>query len=218
MKKIFILTFIMLCVIINAQQTYGGVDTGLSNNNLLYSKSNLKEDKINEKYYLDTNYSPAKIDGYNGIRSYRYNALTDDFEYIDNNNIFKLLKLNGLIISFLNNGRTYIYLTSLEKNNETGNYYEVLTNEKNNIVLYKTTRINEIENLNKNGYNQMENKKIVMNTKYFLGNKDKLFEVPKSDKKLEELLNKNVQLIIKENKLNIKKEQDLIKLVDILNK
>jgi len=51
-----------------------------------------------------------------------------------------------------------------------------------------------------------------------LGFDDKLFNVPSSAKKIGNLIGKDVESVVKSNNLNLKKEADLIKLVEIINK
>jgi len=45
-----------------------------------------------------------------------------------------------------------------------------------------------------------------------------MYNVPNSTKKFKDFTDKDVNQIVSTNKLSIKKEQDLIKLIDLLNK
>jgi len=150
------------------------------------------------------------VKNYTGARDYRYNAFTDDFEYSDNNKLFNLEKKHGLEISLVN-GKVFKYLTFYDdKGNIQNGYLQVLTKDDSKNILYKSTRISKSELGNTNSYNNMSTVKFRNMTNYYIGNENSIVQVSKSNKEFSE--------IAKKNKLNLNKENDLIKLISFLNK
>ncbi|CAM3276382.1 hypothetical protein [Empedobacter stercoris] len=178
----------------------------------IYNSQNyvVDKDNVNDNFYLNKQYINGTVKNYAGLRGYRYNAFTDDFEFLENNELFNLEKQDGLEITLVN-GQVFKYLTFYDDNGviQKG-YLQVLSNIKLNNVLYKSTRIFKSELGNTNSYNNMSTVKFRTMNNYYIDNEGFIKQVAKSNKELSK--------VAKENKLNINKERDLIKLVDILNK
>ncbi|MDM1552744.1 hypothetical protein [Empedobacter falsenii] len=206
MKKTLIIFTISMFSIVSAQ------NVSTKDGGTIYSSQNYVVDKsnFNDNYYIDKTYKKANVQNYSGIREYRYNAFTDDFEYKDGKNFYNLDKNNNLEIRFLD-GKIYKYLTFINLNEEQQKgYLELLSNVNAKNVLYKSIRITKSEIGTTSSYNNMGSVKFRTSINYYIGNDELINQVSKSNKELAK--------VAKENKLNLNKEQDLIKLVDILNK
>lgn len=178
----------------------------------VYNSQNYVIDKmnVNDNFYLNKEYVKGSVKNYNGIRGYRYNAFTDDFEYLENKNLYNLEKQDGLEVT-LQNGQIYRYDTFYDEKGELKKgYLQILTNSNSKNVLYKSVRISKSELGNTNSYNNMSSVKFRTVSNYYLGNGNSINQISKS--------NKDLNKIAKENKLNLNKEQDLIRLIDLLNK
>lgn len=206
MKKTLIIFAISMSYIVSAQ------NVSTKDGGTIYSSQNYVVDKanFNDNYYIDKIYKKANVQNYSGIREYRYNAFTDDFEYKDGVNFYNLEKNNNLEIRFLD-GKVYKYLTFNNLNNETEiRFLELLTDIKAKNILFKSVRITKSELGTTSSYNNMNSVKFRTLINYYIGNDVSINQVSKSNKELVKLA--------KENKLNLNKEVDLIKLVDVLNK
>ncbi|MEG0529325.1 MAG: hypothetical protein RR578_03230 [Bacilli bacterium] len=178
----------------------------------IYNSQNYVLDKanLNDSFYIDKEYKNANIKNYSGTRGYRYNAFTDDFEYLDGKKYYNLEKQDGLELNFLN-GQIYKYTSYYDDNGELKKgYLQVLTDINGNNILYKSVKVSKTELGNTNSYNNMDSVKFRTLINYYIGTGNKIEQVSKS--------NKDLNKIAKAAKLNISKEKDLIKLVDILNK
>ncbi|HCC94106.1 MAG TPA: hypothetical protein DEQ26_07220 [Flavobacteriaceae bacterium] len=178
----------------------------------IYSSQNyvVEKNNVNDAFYIDKEYKPATVKNYIGTRNYRYNANTDDLEYVDGKKLFNLEKQDGLQVDFIN-GVTYRFLTYINKDGkfEKG-FLQTLTDKNSKNVLYKFVRITKSEKNNTNSYNNMETVKFRTTIDYYIGDETSAKFVSNKNKEFND--------ITKANGLNLKKEQDLIKLVDILNK
>ena len=208
--------------------TFNSVDAQISSTatvneyNLQTLVAELKQQKYtdgstNKNEYFDVNFLPASIDGYKEKENFRYNALLDDFEFLRDGYLYKMNKYSDQIIRF-DNGKIYKYVNFIEGNVVSSRYLQVLTPMDAKIVLYKKLTIDGIDGLGASGLNASNKTSYYKQDKLQIGFDDKLFNVPKSTKKFGEFTDKNVAEIVNNNKLNLKKEQDLILLIELLNK
>lgn len=202
--------------------TFAQIKNSNDNFNVQNGTLNLNSSTIdtspNDKEYLG-DYKPGKVEGFSEQVSYRYNAFSDNFEFLEGSKRKLLQKVNGLKLNF-NDGTKYVALNYSDKsNNITSGYLQVLTDSSKKFVLYKSTKISISQSLNKNSYDGSAGS-TNYNTEinYYLGDDVNIAFLPKSAKKIEKILNSGVQDLVKANKLNLSKEEDLIKFVSLLNK
>lgn len=174
--------------------------------------------------YLDENFHPITIDGYNkNLPSVRYNAYEDEMEFKVNNELQFVTKQNDLKFKFSDNGKVY-FLTNYIYENKNINGYLVELVGIGKYKLYKKEKVQVIEYNNnvtntylkdKNPYFQKEN------DVYLVNNKGIYIKIPKNIKELTTLLNiTNPKVVLdftKQKNISLKKESDLILLFNFIN-
>ena len=167
--------------------------------------------------YTTKNYIKAKVPSYNISIPMRYNALSDDMEYVnDNDELFSLHKRNGLLVEYLD-GRQFLFTNYDIQGVKNEGFLEVVSSLDETIRIYKRTKIHKIE-VDKNPYNDNSNVSFSKETKYLITANDKIIEVPNNVNKFEKETNYKISEFVKQNKINLKKEDDLKKLAKFLNK
>ena len=194
----------------------------LSEGTLQNLSADLKMNKFNEIHtnkeeYFNSDFENAVISGYKEKEKLRYNAFLDDFKYIRDGYLYKMNRLADQLIVF-DNTRIFKLVNFIENDKLDSRYLEVLSSPDKKIVLYKKYAIDSTDGLGASGLNASNKKNYFKQEKMMIGIDEKLFNVPSSSKKLGQLLGINIDETVKSNKFNIKKEADLIKLIDIINK
>ncbi|MGV0924440.1 hypothetical protein [Empedobacter tilapiae] len=221
--KNFILPFLFCASLFVFGQGMPATPGGtLSEYNLHTISADLKMNKFNEintrkDEYFDTDFRNASISGYKEKEKLRYNAFLDDFEYIRDGYLYKMNRMSNQIIVF-DNTKIFKLVNFIENDKLTSRYLQVLSSPEDKIVLYKKYAIDYTDGLGASGLNASNKKNYFKQDKLMLGFDDKLFNIPSSVKKIGNLIGKDVESIVKSNNLNVKKESDLIKLVEIINK
>lgn len=184
----------------------------------LYLRPN-ETDPIISKYYLNTEFKKAYVKGFEKGNEYRYNGFTDNFEFIENGELLNLVKNSSIRLKFNHNESVYQYLHFFDtKGNSQERFLEIVIDGTPKYSLYKSFEVTESANDNINGYKSTEEKKINITKEFLIGINGTIHSIPRSTKKLNQILSINVEEIIKSNKLNLKKQEDLVKLIEILNK
>ncbi|MDM1062478.1 hypothetical protein HXZ62_07875 [Empedobacter falsenii] len=218
MKIIFSTITLVLSSLLFCQNT-GTSEFGMKNGTLNINSTSIDHDNINEKHYLGKE-AFAKVDNYPEQVEYKYNAYTDTFEFKEGAKRRALDKRIGQKVVFVD-GRIFEFLNYKDLNNNlVSGYLQLLSNEiSNKILLYKQTKLSETTSLNKNSYDGSAGTiNYRSETNYYISDSNYIIPLPKSAKKIEAILKVDVQEIVKKNKLNLNKEEDLIKLIDLLNK
>ena len=199
-------------------QTKNSNDNFNVQNGTLNLNSTTIDTTTDEKEFIG-DFKVAKVSGYSEQESYRYNAMNDNFEFLEGNKRRALQKNNGQKVTFVD-GTEYEVVNYIDSNGDLRNgYLESLTKLNKKFKLYKSYKVSIVESINKNSYDgSASGKNYRTEANYYLSDSDKIVYLPKSAKKIENILKSNVQELVKSNKLNLNKEQDLIKLVDLLNK
>lgn len=194
----------------------------LSEYNLQTISADLKMNKFNDintrkDEYFDADFQNATISGYKEKEKLRYNALLDDFEYIRDGYLYKMNRMSNQIIAF-DNTRVFKLVNFIEDGKLTSRYLQVLSSPEDKIILYRKFAIDYTDGVGASGLNASNKKNYFKQEKLMLGFDDKLFNVPSSAKKIGNLIGKDVESVVKSNNLNLKKEADLINLIEIINK
>lgn len=177
--------------------------------------------------YIDDNFKKGVISKNEIIISHnvglRYNANKDYFEikktFALNDDQAKLMKKSNEITISINNNK-YVYFPRSEVNTVSG-YFNLLLKDEN-ISLYKKTKMTFIAG--QKAYNSMVSDVAPTykeNVTYYITRGDKQL-IPLSNSKKGKLKEfddhkKEVKLYIKENKININKDDSFIKLVKYYN-
>ncbi|MDM1551128.1 hypothetical protein [Empedobacter falsenii] len=216
MKKITFLLLSVISINLFAQNSNDLLnDLSSQTNGLLYNRKS-NDGKDNSKYYLDEKFKKGYVDGYSDSGNYRYNMFTDNIEFEDSKGgKYTLVKNIGTVVR-LENGVVFEYVNingiNLQK------FLQVLSSDNNKYKLYKSYQVKEIVNENINSYNEQNKVKYNTIINYFIGFNNSIVEIPNSPKKFTNLLGFDVGSVIKSNNISLNKEQDLIKLIDLLNK
>jgi len=174
--------------------------------------------KVDDSFiYTTMEYSKAKVSSYNIEIPLRYNALSDDMEYInDNGELFSLQKRNGLLVKYFD-GRQFLFTNYDIKGVKNEGFLEVISSLDETIRIYKRIKINIID-MDKNPYNNNSNVSFSKEIKYFITANHKIIEIPTNLNKFEKETSYNLSEFVKQNKINFKNESDLIKIANFLNK
>ena len=170
--------------------------------------------------YFDDKFYTAKIDNFITPDKLRYNAFSDQMEFLKDNITYEVNKIEGLRIFLPDINTFYITKTIKEDNKENIAYLKEL--KRGRIVLLERQKItlkggNGINNgmVDNTGYSFIPQKSI-----YYAMYKDNLFVVPKTVSEFQKFLNdpelsKN-QVFNK--KYNLNKLSDLLSFIDEINK
>ena len=219
MKFYFIPLFTFLFSVSNAQ---------VANMVSEYSLQSIREDlrlvKFNEAatnkdQYFEVVFNRAEVTGFKEKEKLRYNAFLDQFEFIREGYLYQLDKNRDQVITF-DNDDTYKYVSYLLNDDLETRYLKVLSPLNKRYVLYKKLTIDATDALGTNGFSNTDSsgKRYTKGEKLLIGDKETMYAIPSSAKKLNQLLNVDVEGFVKENKLSLRKESDLIKLMEYLNK
>lgn len=219
MKTLTTTLILMLSTPIFAQNTRDLIgDLSNQTGRSLYIRPTITDPTI-QKYYISTEFKKAKVEGYENGNEYRYNGFTDNFEFLEKDEVLNLVKVPNLKLKFNHNESIFQYLSfKNSKGINEDRFLEILSNDSSKYVLYKSFEVSERVNDQQNSYKGTEEKKIIVASNYFIGIEGQITELPKSAKKITQLIGGNSEEITNSNKFNLKKVEDLIKLVDLLNK
>lgn len=223
MKK---LQLLLCCLLISC------FDAQVGNENVSYSSGNFftKANKVSTKeYIIDGNpfidgeqFYKVKIEGYNkNVQNFRYNAFYDEMEFKKDNELFYANKIEKIKIEFPNLKKTYQCI-SYNYNGKSNFGYLILLAESSKINLYKKEKKELLKGeKSTNAFTKDANDYYASVKDLFLLSKDnQFFKFPKSVSDAAELfsVNKNdLEKFIKTNKINISKEEGMIKLVEYIN-
>ncbi|WP_223558173.1 hypothetical protein [Chryseobacterium lathyri] len=173
-------------------------------------------------YVNGNGFKKVSISGYsNNVPDLRYNAFSDEMEFLNGKDTYSANKENGQIIKFVD-GKVYECLNyNLEGKDKFG-YLVQLVNNPEKYSLYKREKIELLKGekspngitKDRNDYYAKEKDVYIIKkngsfTKMAKNKKDLLSDFPiKSDE---------VETFIKEKQVNFKSEADLIKLVTYMN-
>lgn len=155
------------------------------------------------------------------IQPLRYNAFYDEMEFKDNEELYYANKIENIIINFPTLNKIYKYLTYSYSNIVVSGYLVLLV-ENSKFSLYKREKKELMMGTKStNAFTKDANDYYESVKDLFLLSKDnQFFKFPKSVSDAAELfsVNKNdLEKFIKTNKINISKEEGMIKLVEYIN-
>ncbi|RRQ49318.1 hypothetical protein DZC72_01450 [Maribacter algicola] len=246
MKKIFLLATIALSTtIVTAQysgqalsnaSSGGSMDGSAAVINTLLGDISSRDAKRTKNYdefqgspYVSNNFKQTRI-SYNdedmGTMFYRYNALNEEIEI--KNTLLEEEGIKGLSrdknISILVDNKKLSFKTFVTSKNNTLNGYLLQLIDGKTYDLYKRTRVKFTEGKPApNSFVKAVPARFSQFTEYYFQKEgvNRIDEIPLSNNKLLKLLSGNdkesLKNYLKENKIKIKEEEDLIKAFNFLN-
>lgn len=186
------------------------------NQNNLVDKKN--EVKIEGSPYLFNEYNLSKIGDYKDEINIKYNIFSDEIEFVKNGQLLALNKTPDLSKIRFINYNTILVLKEINGNN--GYYLELFNNNGRQLLKKLKIRL-EKGRTSQNSYDLDRNSRYIEDEPiYYFFIENNLIASNKL-KKIEGDLEKkgyNIKEILKKEKLSIKKDQDLIKLINLINK
>ncbi|PPZ92384.1 hypothetical protein C3729_05310 [Cloacibacterium normanense] len=186
------------------------------NQNNLVDKKN--EVKIEGSPYLFNEYNLSKIGDYKDEINIKYNIFSDEVEFVKNGQLLALNKTPDLSKIRFINYNTILVLKEINGNN--GYYLELFNNNGRQLLKKLKIRL-EKGRTSQNSYDLDRNSRYIEDEPiYYFFIENNLIASNKL-KKIEGDLEKkgyNIKEILKKEKLSIKKDQDLIKLINLINK
>jgi len=174
--------------------------------------------------YVDDDFKPVRIEGITKkLPKMRYNAYEDEMEFEINGKTNYIVKNQNVKINFPDNNKTYVLTRYQLEDKEINGYLVILVNE-GKYKLYKKETVELLVNQNNKNIPYLNEKPPV-----YERNKDiflilyngKFYKVQKNWKEIAKELsvdNSKLNDFIKKNKISVKDEGDLIRLVEFLNK
>lgn len=202
-------------------QNIGVINSDGTTNNIIEisNKIDISEDieKIKHKMYLTNDFEASTVDNIDQIFYLKFNMYNNEMEFIKADKVYNLKKINGRKVFFKNLNKTY-----------------QIFNENGSLVYFK--------NFNNNGKAKLLSKQVVkyvkgktaassyqkdkpadfkkQDDKYFIAIENSIIKLPSKKKSFFEVFENKSSMIkafVKSNKINIKKEKDLNKVINYYN-
>lgn len=172
--------------------------------------------------YINEDFLAAQIEG--DLYMMRYNAYEDQFEYLDNDVVVTFpAKLGSTIVEIPRLNQKYEYLNY--KNGNSYDYgYLAVVYESENLKLFKKEKVIYIEGIApKTSYDRAypDEYRRDKDVFYYQINKGEIDRIPSRRKQLTLLFkekDKEIDNFIKDNKISLSDENDLIKLFEFIDK
>ncbi|NHQ67232.1 hypothetical protein [Elizabethkingia miricola] len=223
MKKIILFLFSFITVGFSAQA---------GNENISYSNgfffmranrpSNIEYTVDGSPYINGKEYRKVTIEGYSkNVQNLRYNAYEDEMEFMQDGKNYFANKEEGIVIKMPEINKTYKAIKYLYNDKSYFNYLVALSlGSKFN--LYKKESIELLKGeKSPSAYGKDANDYFAKaKDLYLIGNKKVLDKFPKTTKEAIALFSpvkNDVAEFIKNQKINVNKEEDMIKLVNFVN-
>ena len=227
-KTFLVLTFILLSIRIGFAQNVMGSQGTLGDFGFISIPATEPNNDIKGSPYITEGYVPAKISVLkNKVYRVKYNALLDEIVVLGEDDATYGLDKHGrkdITITILGSKKTYQVFNYLDgRNYETIGYFIHITHLNSNIKLLKKERIKFFAGKKAfSSYAQSEPAQYKRtNDKYYLKIKDQIAALlPIKKKEIAQLFpasEKEILTFIKTKKINLKKETDVLTLVNYIN-
>lgn len=173
---------------------------------------------IKHKMYISNEYKDAKVDNIPEVFKLRYNMFKDEMEFIKNNETYYLKKDDGRIVNFINNDTKFIIL----KEGKDLGYYKILSDGEVQLLVKQSVDFKDAVPA-KSSYQPAKKADFIRNDDVYhirYSSNGRMVEVPTSKRKFYDLFSSmysDVKGFVKSNKLDIKDEKDLLKVVAYFN-
>ncbi|GFZ90225.1 hypothetical protein GCM10011531_22260 [Aquaticitalea lipolytica] len=227
-KLLLIFTLSLFTFSSGAQELISGqLSGGSASGGLISTTPVVENSQIEGSPYVNEEFLPAKISASeDNIFYVRYNALKDEFEVKGANNVAYALNKyrRDIVVELISNNKTYQVYGYLDKNeNENFGYFVNLSNPNSNIKLLKKENITFVkEKVAVTSYDSSQPARYKRGSDaYYVKINDNnavLLSTNKKDvSKLFPGNEKKVLDFIKKEKLKLKKEDDMNKLIQFTN-
>lgn len=222
MNKILILNILILFTLHKVySQNASELSSDQMKNNLLLipSTNDITADikNIKHKMYLTENFDESFIDGNDKKFYLRFNMFKNEMEFMKNDKVFYLNKIEGRTISFKKTNKTYKVL----KKGNSLQYFEFFDIAGENKLLLKQSVKYVKPKPAETSYQKAKEADFKRESDvYYLNNKKNLTKIPTKKKKFYLLFNdksSDIKTYCKKNKINIKEKDDLIKVIRYYN-
>lgn len=175
--------------------------------------------------YIDANYFKIIIPNSTQTEVAKYNAFTDKIEILNGSDVNELMPEKGVVLSSSDSNKNYIYTDYINKKNEsvTG-YLDIISDKNSKVLLFKKEQVVLIPEVPaKNPYDAVKPAHFKkMKPEYFIRLKENggITPLPKNKKEIVKIIpekEKEINNYIKENKISLSEEKDIIKLTSFLN-
>lgn len=226
MYKVLITFLSLFSAGVLAQNTSTGGNINTVGNRVFLSQTKLiktSEVRDGNPYYNGTSFLKADIPGYSKkLQELRYNAYSDEMEFSSDNEVYIADKEPGMVVGFEDLNKKYICLNYNFGFGDRYGYLVLLVSNPQKYSLYKREKFEllkgekSINGINKDRNDYYSKEKDL----YLLGYQKDFKKLDNSKKSLLEVFNSKsneVENYLKTNKINLKKEADLIKLITYVN-
>ena len=221
--KITIFAFVLITSSLTYSQSDNDVDLLITNSSNNITTFDSRSKKIVGSSYINESFSPAKINDKNEIYAIRYNALQDKMEIDKSGSIYNLNTNLISSITFNTINKTYKVYTyeDITNNKQKGFFVVLFSGSKLSLLLQEKIKYIE-ERIAKNGYEDYTppTLKRVNDMLFFADENGIVKELSNRKKDVLAIFSSKeneIELYIKENKLNYKKEKDLITIFSYYN-
>lgn len=217
------LSLFSVSVIAQNTSTAGNINT--VGNRVFLSQTKLiktSEVRDGDPYYNGTNFLKADIPGYSKkLQELRYNAYSDEMEFSSDNEVYIADKEPGMVVGFEDLNKKYICLNYNFGFGDRYGYLVLLVSNPQKYSLYKREKFELLKGEKSiNGINKDRNDYYSKEKDLYLLGYENDFKKLDNKKNLLEAFNSKsneVENYLKTNKINLKKESDLIKLISYMN-
>lgn len=209
---------LIILLVLQAYLSYGQIDNRNSlSSSMSFRIFNNENKKIVGSPYINDVLFPIKIEGYNEKKlKARYNAHQDYFEVLSNGVTKYFTVKSSLKLTFLNTDKVYAAFNKNDGGNEK-TFYVIKYENPSFKILLKEQIILKDEIKAKTGYGSytpptFKRTKDIYFVKY--NDSENVIEIPTKTKKFLKIVadkEKEMKRFIKNNKIELKKEKDLIK-------
>lgn len=223
-RFLFIITFLFLFINSNAQETTNtvGIEQFLHYdrlNRIIEKRDQNPYENFNGSPYLFKNFTNGEIvtiDNFRYKGKMRYNIYDDEIEYIVNDDKFWVS--NPWVLDFITiDSMTFIYCSADNQNKNDGSYYILLVSGDCKLLLKKGVILNDP--VPAKPYIDSKPAEFVTkrDTYYIILNNSEPKKITSKQKLLELFPGKTEQMKNSVKNLSLKKEEDLVKLVEFYN-
>lgn len=225
MNKVLITFLSLLSAGVLAQNTSTGGNINTVGNRVFLSQTKLiktSEVRDGDPYYNGTSFLKADIPGYSKkLQELRYNAYSDEMEFSSDNDVYIADKEPGMVVGFEDLNKKYICLNYNFGFGDRYGYLVLLVSNPQKYSLYKREKFELLKGEKSiNGINKDRNDYYSKEKDLYLLGYENDFKKLDNKKNLLEAFNSKsneVENYLKKNKINLKKESDLIKLISYMN-
>ena len=224
MKYILVIAFLLFEGLALAQVGNENISFSTGTFFMRANRPTTKEYIIDGNPYINSkDFQQVIIQGYSTkLQNLRYNGYEDEMEFEDGGQLYYANKEDGLKIEFLDLKKTYQIINySFDSKNKFG--YLVLLVDHPKYSLYKREKVELLKGeKSPNAYSKDANDYYAKERDLYLVKKEfEFFKFPKNSKEFVarfKVDKPEFEKFLKSNKLSFSKEQDMIKIIDFVNK